>query len=224
MKHCNHCNIDVNTTNSYCPLCYNTLETKNNDKMSGLYDVCDKKPRSDVKNHFLLRLFTLFSIIAIAGVVFINLIVGGRPWAGIVISSIIYLWILIRHTIVSYRNTFEKVFLQLIGISLILISTSFVSVENDWFLNYVLPSVLIGAGLTLLMVLFCSRKRKNYMFSFFIIYLLMIIAGVVFWCTSFAEYKLLYSICVIINSLIVIGMLLMDFKTIKTEFLKKFHL
>lgn len=224
MKHCNHCKVDVNSKNSFCPLCYNALETVSGDELTPIYDVCDKKPRSDVKNHFILKLFTLFSIIAVAGAVFINLIVGGKFWAGIVITSILYLWILIRHTIVSYRNAFEKVFLQLVGISLILISTSFMSVDNGWFLNYVLPSVLSGASLTLLMVLFCSRRRKAYEFSFFIIFLIMIIVGVIFWCTSFAEYKLLYSICVIINSLIVVGMLLMDFKTIKTEFLKKFHL
>jgi len=224
MKHCNNCNVDVNTDSAFCPLCYNNLESTSGKQATPLYDVCDKKPRSDVKSHFVLRLFTLISLCVIVGCVFINLLVKGRPWSLIVISSILYLWVLIRHTILSLRNTFEKVFLQLICISFILVSTSLMSVDKGWFLNYVLPSVLCAASLTLLMVLFCSSKRRLYLFSFFIIYLIMIIVGVIFWCTNFATYNLLYMICVVLNSLIVLGILLMDFKTIKSEFLKKFHL
>ncbi len=224
MKHCNNCNVDVNTESTHCPLCYNNLENKTGKKTAPLYDVCDKKPRSDVKSHFVLRLFTLISLVVIVGCVFINFLVKGRPWSLIVISSILYLWVLIRHTILSLRNTFEKVFLQLICISFILVSTSFMSVDKGWFLNYVLPSVLCGASLTLLMVLFCSSKRRLYLFSFLIIFLIMIIVGIIFWCTSLATYNLLYMICVVLNSLIVLGIFLMDFKTVKSEFLKKFHL
>lgn len=224
MKHCNNCNIDVNSDSSFCPLCYNNLETKDAMESTPLYELCEKKPRSDVKTYFITRLFTLFSLIIIGGCLFINFIVKGKPWSLIVVSSILYLWVLIRHTIMSLRNTFEKVFLQLCGIALILISTSFMSTDKGWFLNYVLPSVLIGASVTLLMVLFCSPKRKLWVFSFFIMFIIMIIIGVVFWCTKFAGFKLLYSILVVLNALIVIGIMLMDFKTIKAEFTKKFHL
>ena len=125
MKHCNNCNIDVNSDSSFCPLCYNNLETKDAMESTPLYELCEKKPRSDVKTYFITRLFTLFSLIIIGGCLFINFIVKGKPWSLIVVSSILYLWVLIRHTIMSLRNTFEKVFLQLCGIALILISTYF---------------------------------------------------------------------------------------------------
>lgn len=224
MKHCNNCNVDVNTTNTYCPLCYNSLETISDKKEPALYDVCDKKPKENVKTHFVTKLFTLISLAVILACVFINIVTRSKPWSLIVVSSILYLWVLIRHTIMSLRNVFEKTFLQVACIALILITTSFMSVDKGWFLNYVLPSLLIAASLTMLMMLFASCKRKSYEFSFFVIYLIFIIVGVIFWCTNFAKFKLLYSVLVMLDALIVVGMLLMDFKTIKSEFLRKFHL
>lgn len=223
MKHCDRCNIDVNTNGIICPLCYGELSGDNGASVP-LYDESSKKPKTGVKNHFVTRLFALFSIVAIAVCLFINIVTKGKPWSFIVISSIIYLWVLIRHTILSLRNTFEKVFLQLLCLALILVSTSFMSVDKGWFLNYVLPSMLIMASISLLMVLFISGKRKLYLFSFLIIFLIMIVVGAVFWGTKFASFKLLYQILVMLNALIVLGIMLMDFKTVKQEFAKKFHL
>lgn len=223
MKHCDKCNVNVNSNSLVCPLCYGELHDDGKPNIP-LYDECSKKPKIGVKGHFITRLFALLSIIAIAVCLFINIVTKGKPWSFIVISSIIYLWVLIRHTILSLRNTFEKVFLQLLCLALLLVSTSFMSADKGWFLNYVLPSMLIAASVALLLVLFISGKRKLYLFSFLIIFLIMIVVGAIFWGTKFAEFKLLYQILVILNALIVLGIMLMDFKTVRQEFLKKFHL
>ena len=51
MKHCKYCNIDVDTSNDFCPLCFNHLEEVNS-SYEQFYTPRLKNETADRKKHF----------------------------------------------------------------------------------------------------------------------------------------------------------------------------
>jgi len=222
MKHCNNCGVDVNTRENHCPLCFNKIEGENSS--TPMYSTYSSKPKTIMKEHKTRKIFEIISLFIIAVCTFINAQIGGAAWALIVGVSILYMWILVRHTILSHRNSFEKVLLQIIGMVGLLLTTNLVTGGGAWFLEVVLPAILIALIIILNMVLFISKRRKQFELGFFIIETLILIASIIFVSTSFVEFKLLYWMLLLLNSISIVGIYLFDGKNLRTELSKKFHL
>lgn len=220
MKHCDKCNVDVNTDLNYCPLCFNEISTGNLDTPK-LYSVTKDKPREIIKNHTTRKVFAIISIAIILACAMINYLTATPFWSGLVALGVVYLWILVRHTIMSSRSPFEKVVLQVLGVLAILILSNHVS-GGGWFMDYVLPSLLILVLVILNMILFVSKKRNHYESSFLIIELLILVASIIFMCIC--EYNLMHLITLSLTGLSVIGLIIMDGKNVFKELTKKFHL
>ena len=164
MKYCDKCNVNVNSTLDYCPLCFNKIEGENAEPSQ--YSITKDKPREIIKSHTTRKILFLISLAVVSVCAVINYLTHTPLWSGIVALSIIYLWVFVRHTIMSDRNTFEKVFLQILSIVTLLLLTNDVS-GGGWFLEYVLPALLSFVVITLNMILFISKKRQNFEISFF---------------------------------------------------------
>lgn len=221
MKHCDKCNLDVNTDLNYCPLCFN--EISGEDDAPHMYSHNPNKPREIQKSHKTRKVFFLISLFVVLVCGLINYLTGLPFWSGIVALSVLYLWILVKHTIMSDRNAFEKIFLQVVGILSILFVTNYVS-GGEWFVEYVLPSLLAFVILVLDMVLFISKRRRTYETSFIIIELFILIISIVFVSINVCEFKLLHTITLMASALSIIGMIVMDGKNLLQDILKKFHL
>lgn len=227
MKHCKHCNIDTNSSQRYCPLCFNDLdEIEDSEQTTELYLTRKNKDRTFKTKYFLLRLFAFISISAIVICAFINFMTydkTGILWSIIVAVSILYVWILISHTILSSRSVFEKIFFQLLGIMAILVSSNLISGGN-WLLNYVIPSVAIATAFVLTMITLVSKNRSIYVSTFLVIYILLFILSIVLVYAKFDNFKLLNQINMIYCALAILGSLIFGFKTIKNDITKKFHM
>ena len=221
MKHCDKCNVDINSDLNYCPLCFNEITENTEEKGSKLYSITADKPKEIIKTHTTRKIFAIISIAVALTCGLINYMTHTPFWSGLVMLGIIYLWILVRHTIMSSRSPFEKVVLQVLGVLAILILSNHVS-GGGWFMDYVLPSLLIFVIAVLNMILFVSKKRRVYESSFLIIQLLIIIASVIFMCIC--DFNLLHLITLCITGLAVVGLVIMDGKNIFKELSKKFHL
>lgn len=222
MKHCKNCGVDVNTHENYCPLCFNKVEGENTN--TPMYSTSPNKPKTIMKEHKTRKIFELISLFIIAVCGFINVQVGGQAWSVIVGIGIVYMWIMVRHTILSHRSSFEKVMLQLIGIVGLLLTTNLVTGGGLWFLEVVLPAVLIALSVVLDMVLFISKRRKQFELGFFIINVIILIVSIIFVSTNFFQFKLLYWMLLLLNILSIVGIMLFDGKNLRGELSKKFHL
>ncbi len=225
MKRCKHCNVNVVADKNYCPLCYNDLE----DDGKGGYPLLTERTTNERiprKAYFLARLFLLISIVVVAVCLYINLTTStSYLWSVVVLVSIVYLWILIAHTIISKRSVFEKIAFQLIGVLSILCTTYFLApvVNENWLVKYVIPSVSMLATAVLLFISFINRNRGKYLLSFVAVYLSLIILSVTLVCTL-DTFKTINHICIFVNAIATLGTLLLGYKWVHKEFIKNFHL
>ncbi len=224
MKHCKLCDVDVKTNKNYCPLCFNALEG-GNESVETLY-LPNTKKETHLKKHYLVNQILLFlTIIANCICVFINIVTSKNVlWSLIVLASSLYLWVLIRHTIMSNRSAFEKAFFQIVGLILILVSSHIVSGGGDWLINYVIPSITIFATIVLSMIIMCNKKRKNFLTGFLILFALMLLMSVIFIVFKFDTFKILNEINILVTALAILGIIIFGHKTLKNEFSKKLHI
>lgn len=223
MKHCNHCKVDVDTAENYCPLCYNYFEG-GEDPETEYYLKREHAPRTMKSNHFVAKLFFFISLCVSVICVAINIFAGKQSqWSPIVICSIVYLWILVAHNIMSSRSAFEKVFFQLLGLLLLLYSLERIS-KGDWLFSYVLPSIILAATSVLAMISLISKSKANFLLSFFIFYIIFFVVSLVFLIFVKDVYRLLYLISVFYTGLIAAGTLIFGNKILRAEITKKAHL
>lgn len=229
MKYCKNCKVKVDANRNYCPLCFREL-IQTDDKTNGEHPFAERRQNeTNVKNNsFILKFFIFLSICAVSICSLINFLVNPEfLWCALVAAGIIYVWILISHTILSRRGVFEKIFMQLLGLTLILWACENLSYESHWLANYVFPSLSIVTMATLIM-LTLLRKDKSWILAFvFIIGVLFIASLLLFLYLADKQQpgiKILGIINLTFSSLTALGYFVFGFNTIKTEFLKKFHL
>lgn len=225
MKTCAKCNVNVKTTKKQCPLCFNELDSTNFSVEHGIYRTTKPSLSAVNKNFFLSRLF-LFATISISSICFfINFMVNINVfWSLVVLIAMLYTWILVRHTIISKRSVFEKVLFQFVGILSVVLATNYVAGGEDWFWNYVVPSASLATTTVLILVLLVNPKRGDFVLSFFLMSLVLIILSVVLLVTNADTFKLLNWINLLYNSLFALGILIFGFRNIKRGLHKNLHI
>ena len=169
MKRCENCKVTVNTNKKYCPLCYNSIDGENCNNL--VYKTKDMATKNKKSGYIAQKILLFISLCAIIVCTTINFLTQTTFfWSLIVTSSILYVWILVRHTIISRRNIFEKILFQVLGILLILFLTNKISGSGEWFWFYVTPSVSILTTITIL-ILWISC-RSDHLCSFFVLTIL----------------------------------------------------
>lgn len=227
MKYCTHCKAKINTDRTHCPLCFreikdleNSCDCEQTEKMF----LERKQNETHIKNNsFVTKLFVFLSICAVSICGVINYLVNRNLlWSLLVLSGIVYIWILIAHTIISRRGSFEKVLFQVLGIMFVLSISELISDDKNWLQSYVFPSIVMATVFTLLMITFI-RKDKGWMLSFVAITMLLGIASVLNF-IYFDTFKILSYVSIPLCVLTTFGYFTFGFGVIRNEFLKKFHL
>lgn len=225
MKHCHICKVDVED-GKYCPLCYNQLENIAESKtIVPYYKHKDKNETFEKKSYFFARVLLFLSLASVGTCVFVNVLTKGSAWSVLVALCVLYVWLLVGHTIISRRSVFEKILFQVLNIVGILISTNSLAGGGKWLINYVLPSVAIVTTSVLIMISLISRKhRGQFLLSFLAIYLLSMIMSIVFLACKYDTFKILNQINMFYSILTIVGTLLLGYRIIKNEGRKKLHL
>lgn len=223
MKKCKYCNVEVETPKEFCPLCFNRLE-KISDDYEVFYELRKSNDTRIKTTHFLYKLFAFISICAIVICGIVNYVFTPNVmWSLVVVFSIFYVWVLVAHTILSKQTVFKKVLLQIFSILILLYFAQKLSVF-DWLLSYVYPSVSMCSIFVTLMLLFISKKRKEYLIGFLFIYLILLLISIFNICFKWDVFLILNYINVIVCSLSIIGVLIFGFNAIKEELIKKWHI
>lgn len=224
MKYCKYCKIKVDTANDFCPICFNHIEEIDN-KYDQLYSQRLKNETSDKLRFFLSKLFLFLSICAITVCFFVNYMVNPQTqWFWIVCFGILYVWVLVAHTIMSRRSFFAKVMLQVVSVIVLLYFTEKVSPDHEWLLQYVYPAISYVVVVVLLMLLVIDRNRANNIFGFSVIIALLGTGSLVMLLLHALSYTLLNFINCILCSLTLLGLLIFGYGAIKQDLSKKLHL
>ena len=222
MKHCDYCNMDINTDKPYCPLCYGELDGENSTNL--VYKTKDKLIKKVNGGKIVQNIFLYISICLLVVSFFVNFLTSKDLWwSFIILFGVIYVWILVRHTIISRRSIFEKILFQFLGVCAILFFTSLISGGGEWLFNYVIPSVALVTSIVTLILCF-SITRNNHLSSFFLLFILMLISSIILILTKLDSFKLLNQINVVLNTLIILGILIFRFKALKQSIQKTFNM
>lgn len=223
MKHCKICGVEVDTFKNYCPLCYGSLEEQTEKNNAEMFDLNSKKQLSKAKS-LVVKAFLLVSIIITVVCGYINYQTQTKPWSVIVALSILYLWVLVAHTIMSKSTVFKKVLFEVVSIGSILFASNRFFSNTEWFTNFVFPGLALLTAFVMLFVVFCSKNRKEYVFGFFRVDVLLILASILLLAFKTDDFKLINQINIIVQSIIALAYLIFAGKTIKTQASRKFHL
>lgn len=224
MKKCIKCNLLVDSKHKTCPLCGEELELINDESNRQNYPSYEAIP---VKKNILLRVFIFLTIVVDLISILIDFLTykeGGIHWSSFPIASTIYLWILIRFTILSKRNAAFKLLIQMITVSLVVFVIDIYSKGGGWALNYVIPFLSMASTLMIAIILMARRmKFSSYVFNLFASIILGFIPFIL-WLTGIVtvNWPSLSAAC--FSLLTLIGMILFANEEIKEEIKKKFNI
>lgn len=223
MKKCEKCNISINTPKKQCPICFNELDGEYDSENPQNFNLERYSDNTTKKNILLLQIFTFLTIVICTVCLFVNFLTTKNVWwSVIVIIGLFYVWILVRHTILSRRGTFEKILFQFAGIFGIVLATSMIS-GGLWFWNYFVPSASIITATVLLFLLLINKRRSDFIISFFFMLLLLLGLSIVLICLPVDNFKLLNLINIIYIGLFLLGILIFGFRALKRGLQKNWH-
>ncbi len=225
MKHCEMCNVDVDSAYEFCPLCHNAMDDvseKTTPEEFPKYKKPEEKSRK-LKN-LAVKISLILSVAIIATCMFINVQTETIPWSVTVSLVIVYLWVLVAHTIMSHNSAFDKVFFELSAICAFLVSIDLVFSTTRWFTHYVYPALSIASTIVLSIMLLCRRKKKEWVFSFFCIFFLVSVVSAIFLIFEIDTFRVLNIINIIFQLVMMFAYFVLNAKTILTELAKKLHI
>lgn len=224
MKKCNKCGVNVDTNFEFCPLCYADLAQTEEKKTEEIFKTPRELGKQKTKMHMVSKVFLILSAIAIIASIYINVKTKTIAWSAVVTLSIVYLWVLVCHTIISKASPFKKVFWQLVVVIVFLLTTNFVFSSNDWLSNYVYPSLAMLVSVVLSFVVMLCKDRKRIILSFFSIIILMAIASGVFLIFKICDFRILNEIALMVEGFILLAYIIFGGKLLLREAGRKFHL
>lgn len=233
MKYCKSCGIKVDSKRMTCPLCKDVLEVKDDHHIKGYEEYLgyQEKPH---KAHIVRKIFLFLSLVAIIVCVVVNILTfRGSLWSLIVIGSILYLWVLVKFTILSRKNIAKKLVLQALTISLLLAFIQLLTPSTKWLIPYALPFVMIATSFSITLLIFIKTMRyKDYM-----LYLLSVaLVGLVpLLLIIIKPTRILFEVneklimwpsiaCCLYAFFTIIGLFLFGDRATKDEFKKRFHI
>jgi|GEM_PF-345022 len=183
MKTCKRCSVELEESLTRCPLCQQAVEgAVSGERTYPLYgrrdmdgnliedeDHAAKHRRRRMQNLFIFGTILLFSI-----TILVNLLTfRGDYWVIYVLSSVLYLWFSIKHTILSNTRACRKILLQALALSVFLVVIDIMLPETHDLIDYAVPWILtIAIVIEGLLLHFRKSRWKAYVRDFFVMDLL----------------------------------------------------
>jgi phosphoglycerol transferase MdoB-like AlkP superfamily enzyme len=152
-------------------------------------------------------------------------------WSLIVISGILYLWLLIRFTIMTNYNISLRLMFQAVTVAILCFAIeksipSIAPVGKHWALEYVMPFVMVATTLAITMlILIRPLKYKEYSFYLFCMTILGFLPLVLYFFGWMDPAGFLPGIISAGYSVItILGMFMFADRTTKDELVKRFHI
>ena len=221
MKYCVRCKVIIENKAEHCPLCHKNVIKKGKPPE---WDFPYQKNIKNNLNKYIIRVLAFLYIALIGLNVVLNLAFSHKKiWAPFSIIILLYIYLIVKTAIISYRNIGTIVVLNVYMLSLVGFILDLILGYSGWSIDYLMP-ILILAGIISLIVL---TFIKPFFFENYFIYMLTItffgIIQLVFLLTGLVNYKVISVITFFVSLLTVIGMFVFGDKKAINEFIKRFH-
>lgn len=228
MKHCDKCQVDINTNQEYCPLCHQTLQGENDPDFIEFYP--EYVPLRQEVLPLTKKVLFFLTIVSILTLIVINVLTwknNENIWSLIPIGSILYFWLIVRYGVLSKQNIAFKFFLLTTGLVLILNLIDRVhGVEETrgWALDYVTPLAFLACNLAISVIIWVRKiNYRDYIFYlitikvFSLIPIILALTGII---------KVIWPAVAAFGAAIFILLFIIFFfpRSIKDEIKKRFHL
>jgi len=222
MNRCKSCGVNICGDSKICPLCFksvNTFESTNSREYPS-YNKSDKSIQ-----HFGLHILSfVFLSISIISTIVNLLLWRGFPWFLLVLSSLGYVWVLIKNLVVSRSHFGTKIIIQLVGLSLLIFIIDIVNTGLSWSVDYVIPIFIIISNLLLTIRIIHQRiKWRDYSVYLIILISIGFIPIILYW-LGFTHVFWPSITSAIYTLLTFLGFLMFSFNKFSREILKIFHL
>ncbi|MDL2236239.1 DUF6320 domain-containing protein [Christensenellaceae bacterium OttesenSCG-928-K19] len=222
MNYCEECNVYVDDSLHHCPLCGKVLTSS--PQPNGLYPDVVEKDYID-RRTFMTDLFLFLTFLFIGGSVILNLLVfNGTPWFLLVAAPILYVWILVRITIISDMHVGAKVLFQILGVMGLALAYDFVFGWHGWSYEYVLPFLLIAAiaYIDVYSYIHKSQWRDNLVYA--VVFVLLGFLPFIFYFTGVTHAAIPMALCTFASGLTILGLLRFAVRRAYGEIKKRFHI
>ena len=170
----------------------------------------------------LIKIFLIFSIIIAVILIVINKLINPEvPWTALANCGIIYIWTTVIYCIKKNTNIADQVLLQMIIVSLIVISIDITIGFNGWSVSIAIPIILIIANITMLILTIISYKKYIRYAIYQILIVLMSLVLFIGFLKGTGVLAIIATATAIFNLII---SLILSFKDIKEEIIRKFHM
>ncbi len=222
MKRCKKCNVNILDDTVTCPLCKSILEgdteSKNYIKLYPDVDFDTGKYRK------LKKIFIFILAVICIALGFINYITySGFIWSIIAVSGVIYFGVTVTYSIMNNANIASKILVQTIGAGILVIVIDNVLGYTGWSVNYVIPSTIIFANLSIILCMIVNRMNWQSYFMYQIaITFFSFIPPILFWIGIIDKpFLAIFTTC--ISILILIGTIIFGDKSVKNELIRRFN-
>lgn len=233
MKECPRCQVQILTNRMTCPLCTAVLKTSSKEATFKPSKFPPYMSSDAIKRNFVLRLLLFISIVVGGISLLINLLlIETGLWSLVVISGIIYLWILIKYTIMTNYNISLRLLFQAIAVTIFVFAIErFIPLltkepaSRRWSLEYVMPFVMIATSLSITMLIFIRPlKYREYVFYLFCMSILGFIPLIFHFLKLIEPHGYIPSlICAAYSVVTLLGMFFFGDRATKDELIKRFH-
>ncbi|MDD3478515.1 MAG: DUF6320 domain-containing protein [Candidatus Izemoplasmatales bacterium] len=224
MKHCDQCQITIETNHLYCPLCHQVLKGEGDPSVPEVYPETISMTREVLPLTKKIILFsTMVAILTLAGINWATF--DGNYWSLIPIGATLYFWAIVRYGVLSRQNiAFKLAFLTTILVIILNLIDMNVGDHIGWALDYVTPFALLACNLAISMIMWI--KRMNYRDYLFYLFTILIFSLVPLFLYFFHVSSILWpALTAFATALFMILFLVIFFpKPMRDEIKKRFHL
>lgn len=175
MKYCSNCKVKVNTARKTCPLCFASLESKEDTALNKFPSYSLEVKGSSLWYRVLVFICMNFSLASIVcNYLFYEKY--HKLWSVVVVVSILLFLYFLNLVIYSKKNFAQKLLLLIITSIVVIICIDLVFSSNYrfWSTTYILPfAPAVGLIITLFITMVNSRKYMDY-FAVIVIYILLL--------------------------------------------------
>lgn len=174
------------------------------------------------KSDKIINSLAMASIIIVIVLIIINKLTTPEiPWAALANCGIIYIWITVIYSIKRNTNIAGHVLLQLIITSMVVLYIDDTIGFNGWSVSIAVPIILIVANVTMLILTVVSYKKyiRYALYQIAIVLITLISIGIII--------KIMNTLSIIAIGISIVNLvisLVLSYKDIKDEIIRKFHM
>ncbi|MDO5417618.1 MAG: DUF6320 domain-containing protein [Lachnospiraceae bacterium] len=149
---------------------------------------------------------------------------SGFWWAGIAVPGILYTILTLNYSILKHANLGKSVMTQTIGLQILVVMIDWALGFRGWSLNYGVPGMLLFADIAVVFLILVNRMNWQSYLMYQLAITVLSFIPLILWAAGWITAPFLAVVTVILSVLILAMTVLLGDRSVKSEFIRRFHL